>query len=162
MRISDFFRYALEDGKYGDCGGRLCEFWHVIEGMARQEGARFSSLDDYEDPDERACPMCGRIQHTDKFGRVANICEDETCQTIAAYFKIYGHGRLLYMTGGKMAEPFSARKSWLNSRLGRFNSINENPHHLRCSILLSLMLERVCFEKQTSRGEFKKEENHEQ
>lgn len=139
---------------FSDNESIYCNYWEMEMALAELDNLPYCDIY-MSDPIYRSCGICGKAYDTDERGGLPNECDDETCKSVREYFSIGMYSNDI-RTPRFRKSKYNVRYEWLTNKLR--NSGQQPIGHMsgqaRFNVLLTAMLERICFEKAMARGEF--------
>lgn len=144
MNISDVFNELMQGDHGGNSYDHLYHYWALEVMIANSAGHPHSMLEDFQNPDDRKCGLCGTIGRTSDWGDSVT-CKHEVCVSARKFWGMRDFKRPLPIGG-----PSVARSQWFRKKL--FDQFGEKqiykiPEGHRLSTGLALQLLRISAEK---------------
>lgn len=145
MDAKDLFS-LMDKCKNHSFSGIVEWYWLLEMAIADENEACYSNLEEYADPDNRKCQLCGAVCQTTDFGLMPRECSNKQCEALRKYWGVLGFPRFSQLaTTGKTA----SRSQYLKARIQKTfgcNRMSAIPFELRFDFMLSTMIERIAHE----------------
>jgi hypothetical protein len=137
-----------------DFNGPIAAYWDVEFRIAEAAGIAYTALEDYQDPAQRTCDICGTLHGTDQNGN-APPCSNHVCQELRAYWSYSPALKKPGRSGGGggfKKEAYRKRCAWFSRVFPQTfpaTSLFQLDPAIRLDALLTLRLLREAHEHQS-------------
>lgn len=158
MRPSEVFNDAIygDHTSYGGYCSPVSNYWDIEMAIARTMDTPYSSLEDYREPEDRTCGICGALYGTAEHGGLP-ACSNQECSELRTYWQFTAAlCKPARAVGNWRDAERKARSNWFTRALKDHfgvSTIIQLDKAIRLDALLTLRLMREAIEhKQHTSG----------